>query len=327
MSKSLSKKSKLINQLISSIVGLIERENKIYILPTMFGYYFLLLVFILFMISLTYGHSLAFTATFLFLSLIMSSAAITNFNLRGIDLERFVSSENERNHFLLRLLNSSKTRVDLDLKLRSGVIQGASIPIFKSQDELTITWDYSALARGPYLIREMILSTTYPVGLFYAWKKFIISFEFVVPPKPKDFFDGHYPFYDHNESQSEGESSMLKYKKGEEEFYEHRKHEEGDTWRLIDWKAYARTNQLFNKIQHSEDQARYLEFDYYKIPRLDHEQKLSQIYYWILKHRKAGDQFRVILPENMFDFYEGSASHFKDLENLLGRSGKETTVI
>jgi uncharacterized protein (DUF58 family) len=200
MSKSLSRKSKLINNLIAFL----ERENKIYILPTMFGYYFLLLVFILFMISLTYGHSLAFTATFLFLSLIMSSAAITNFNLRGIDLTRFLVSENEKNHFLLRLFNSSQTRVDLDLKLRSQSIRSESIPVFEGKKEYALSWNYSQLDRGSYLIRELIINTTYPVGLFYSWKKFNVSLEFVVPPKPKDFFDGHYPFYDHHESQSEG---------------------------------------------------------------------------------------------------------------------------
>lgn len=321
MSKGLLKKSKLINRLIA----LLERENKIYILPTMFGYYFLLLVFILFMISLTYGHSLAFTATFLFLSLIMSSAAITNFNLRGLDLSRFMVMENQKSHFLLRLRNTSKTRVDLELNLRSQKLKSESLAIVESGAENTVSWNFSHLPRGPYLVRDIILSTTYPVSLFYSWKKFRVDLNFAVPPVPKDFFDGHYPFYDHHNSESVGESSMLKYKKGEEEFYEHRKHEESDTWRLIDWKAYARTNQLFNKIQHSEDQARYLEFDYHKIPRLDHEQKLSQLYFWCLKHRQSGDEFRVILPEETFDC--NATSDFRDLENHLGRVGKEIEVL
>lgn len=279
--------TKNLSQLQSRFKDLLsKRYHRIYILPTQFGSYFILVIFILFLMSLSYGHSLAITGTFLFVSIVVMSTFYTNYNLSGI---RFKANEKSKTYrplslfkgedLVLKFKNLSKKprpdlRFDLEVKRGQSLYKISGFKSFtKVQDHKVVfktIYQNRSLKRGVYKIQSLKVSSHFPFGLFGAWsylqlkdrKENLEFFLYPEPIKPPDTRRAYLISDLDNESDKKGADQKL----GEDlyenlsnrevgdHFFEHRLHKESEGLRRVDWKMYARTHELYIKNYSSDDQ-------------------------------------------------------------------------
>jgi uncharacterized protein (DUF58 family) len=296
---------------IKKLITKLERTGKIYILPTKYGIYFLFFVFTLFLFSLTYGHSMAFTATFIFVCILMTSAAVTNFNLKHINIKfpahgaLIVAGEDSS------LPVSVSSHVERGGIWLSGMQNNSfdfkhSVPVeIPSRDSVNLTLRFSALKRGIFQLEQWYLHTSYPMGLFAAWRPVRAALRLRVIPTPVDF-KVMPQFIDENLMNQE--QSKLIENKNDEDFYEYSTHQEGDSWKLLDWKVLAKTDAYLKKKFSSEQKHGRYFFDYDCMKELSHEDRLSQLVYWIMLARDLNTDFVINLPGHGLQYFDQNSS-------------------
>lgn len=291
---------------IKNIFNKLQRVGKTYILPTRYGLYFLLFVFVLFLFSLTYGHSMAFTATFLFVCLLMTSAAVTNYNLKYITMSfpiTKVSTFCEQSIDVILNLKSAYERgsvwVQGEVETNFNFHQSQTVEL-KAHTKAETSISFIARKRGIYSLKQWSLRTCYPMGLFMAWKPLEQSLSVRVLPKPIDY--NIVPQFI-EALDSSHEQFVVTKKNNEEDFYEYKVHEEGDSWKLIDWKILAKADIYLKKSFLSEKKNGHFFFDYESLIDLNHEQRLSQLVFWILQAVESRNDFVVGIPGLKFQMY------------------------
>lgn len=295
-----------------------SRHNKIFIIPTSYGLYFIAIVFILFLISLSYGHSLAFTTTFVFVSLVMTSAHFTNYNLAGVEViaihcpdETFAEQDAP---FKVTLRNNTKKhRFDLVLKVGGkGESEAFSIGPGQTISQLLILKN---LERGEYHLKRITIGSSFPFGLFYAWKYWYGTQTFMVFPKiSKDKLRLPEPQSDSQQRGAEGGSPEV----GAEEFFGHQTYDAGMPLRAIDWKAYARGKGLYLKKFIEESDINYIikKSDIKAEEGKGEDSILEALTTLILEVDSVGARYAVILQDEGPQFGKGKLFKKENLKRL-----------
>ncbi len=270
------------------------KQNRIYIIPTRFGFYFLLSVLILFIISLTYAHPLALISTFFFLSLIIISAVFTHFNIKDVELNKCIIHPLILNEIKFSISNHSKSK-KYDIKITMGKDKKffSNITDIDVRENKYIMCKYN-LARGKYKLNRVYINTTYPFGIFYAWKFYNVDKSFYVYPKERGNIS--LPTLIDDDYYREKDSGNVSSKIGNEDFIGHRNYQRGDSWHLVDWKAYARYDQLLYKIFSNYSFDAKVELSYDKLSFLDRESRLQQLSKWLFYAHLKGLSFKLIMP-------------------------------
>lgn len=271
----------------------LPKFERIYILPTRHGLAFLVALFFLFLIALTYGHSLAFAAAFFLTSLLMSSALFTHLNLLGIRLEQIHLCEVMRiGEFqdIRFCLKNESSKIRYDLALDTWGSESCLPQTVSFLGPFQEKWGHSELLlkkRGFYKAKRVVISTTYPVGLFRAWIVFPVISSVSIAPKAVSFegFKDRREYFDRHE----GETQFIS--KGEgEDFYQHLPMRKEDSWKKIDWKAWAKKDILLRK----ENETPSSELIYYQQRNdnlLSLDQQLEEISWWLKKREEDGSLF------------------------------------
>jgi uncharacterized protein (DUF58 family) len=291
-----------------------SRHDKIFILPTRYGLYFIVIIFTLFLISLSYGHSLAFTTTFVFISLVMTSAHFTNYNLTGVKVIAFYVPENVQegvnSHFRVSLRNTSnKTRFDIQIGIGKKFI---SEPITLPKGETgQINIEVKDLTRGEYLLPRLTISSSFPFGLFYAWKywyedNIVTVFPALSEIKPSLPLPHPIP---NQRGSYRGPEEV-----GAEEFSGHQSYQEGMPLRAIDWKAYARGKGILLKKFVDESDVFFL----FKKDDLlgSEEERISQLASLIDMASAMGLTYALVLDQEKPTFSNGQSFKLGCLKRL-----------
>lgn len=278
-----------------NLLKALPRTERIYILPTRHGLAFLVALFFLFLIALTYGHSLAFAAAFFLTSLLMSSALFTHLNLMGIRLQQLQLPEvmrlGEFQDIRFCLKNeSNKLRYDLVLDFwgKERCRPHKMTQIESDQEK----WGRSELLlnkRGHYISMRAVVSTTYPVGLFRAWIIFPIHSAVSIAPRAVEYegFQEHREYYDRQDG------DIQAFSKGEgQDFYQHLPMRKEDSWKKIDWKAWAKKDVLLRKENEtpSTEIITYLQRSHNS---LNLDEQLEEISWWLKKREEDGNLFLI----------------------------------
>lgn len=220
------------------------RYGRVYILPTGYGGYFIVIIFILFIISLSYGHSLAFASTFLFVALVMTSTIHTHFNLKDVGLKNawiaeFVGADSS---FTIETeLQNLTTKKKFDLQIKKGKKESKKKISLGPGESGSMALTLPGLPRGRYRLESLTLGTTFPFGLFFSWSYANADLDFIVHPKKaavvwNDLFESGDSFEDSGHFAS-----------GDQDFEGHSHYQDGEPLGRIDWRVYARRNQLLKK--------------------------------------------------------------------------------
>ncbi|MCO4793701.1 MAG: DUF58 domain-containing protein [Bacteriovoracaceae bacterium] len=218
--------------------------GRVYILPTGHGGYFIAIIFILFIISLSYGHSLAFSSTFLFVSIVMTSSIYTHFNLKDVELKNCwlpESIEAGQDFYLDAELNNPTEKKRYDIEINKGSINKSISINLEGKEYKDVQLEFKGMERGKYNLKSISLKTTFPFGIFYSWSYGKVNKDFIVHPKIEPL--------DQLEKYNLGETFDITNTtiRGDNDFEGHSSYNEGDPVNRIDWKVFARTKKLMKK--------------------------------------------------------------------------------
>ena len=292
--------------MIKKIKTGLTTSGRIFILPTKLGLYFLAITFVLFLFSLSYGNPLAYTATFLFSSVIVTSTIFTNYNLSGVTAKMIKENstfyEDENKLIQLVIINSSnKTRFDIEAQLgKNKTIDSHSVGA--SDNKKTIL-SISNLDRGQYQINRVKVMTSFPFGIFYSWRYIHVDHDVFIFPKA---IGEEQPI----ELTGLRESSEgLLTVGGNEDFYQHNPYIPGESWKRINWKVWAKSEDLLIKQYESSVDYAY-SFDFSKLSHLSEQQALRQMSKWIKTAKENHSAFKLTIGgESSF----GSGNEFCDI--------------
>lgn len=261
---------------------------------------------------------MAFSATFLFLSLLMVSAMVTNSHLKKIELKTIKQvtrvEEGEEIPVTVRLVSPS-FRPGLRLRLldRDGSVWwlGPELTLTGGEAE-SFQFFCPPRKRGLYSLRELYLETDYPVGLFRAWSPAHSPYEIGVLPRPVDF--GKRPLSKGRQDQDFQETKVQIVEEGEE-FFDHRPYQPSDSWRHLDWKVFARRDMTFKKRYSNQVFEGSVVFHDQELYDLNFEERLSQLYFWVKQAVQMQQSFELSLQGSLFEWVPGRS--LEQIESAL----------
>lgn len=286
------------------------RLRNIYIVPTRHGLMLGVIVVTILLGSMQYSNSMGFLLAFMLTAMSLLSLFYTYYNLvdltisaaageavfagelgfislwfdnRGLparfaiqtqSFQGFIKKQTFRDLFNL---GSQKKAQMTTFDLNADQLQRIDLPILTNK-------------RGLLTLGRITLSTTFPLGLFYAWTYLELqNAQLLVYPRPQ----GILPFP--QGLANNGNSASLR---GDgEDFSGFRSYVLGDSPHHIDWKAAARERGLLIKQFSGNEGAQQYFFNIQDVTSFgDLELALSQLCDWIIQAHCQGLHYGLILP-------------------------------
>ena len=291
------------------------KKDQIYIFFTLRGVYYIGFLITLGFMSMTFSNSLAYSSTFIFFSFLMISSVKTNYNLYKVSIDKIKQrgffTEEDPSLEVLISNKSKKSKFDLytnydqnksrffSLKPYSNII--IKIPINKPP--------------GIYPLNRLTLRTTFPFELMHSWKVFLFK-EIKVIIFPKKI--NHLPHLLPLEEEDSDYKGLDRSQKGNgEDFHSHYPYSQGDSFRSIDWKIYAREKGTFIKTYEVKRKSSFCIQDIH-LQELDRRnfskrEKDEQVTFWLTLALKEGREFSLKL--NGLHLVKGKNQ--KNLEDFL----------
>jgi len=292
---------------------IVLRLRTIYIVPSKDGFFFGALVMVMLLGSLNYANTMGLILTFFLIGLGLVAMVHTYRNLGGIALRAadatpvFAGQEAMFPIYLRELIGRPRWAINFNCGRGMGVITD----LMPGEETSSIFLAVPALQRGDLPLGKVTISTTYPLGLFYAWSVLDFATTCLVypapaprrlpppPPKPTDNSD-------------EGATPT---QRGAEDLAGFRSYQPGDPLRRIHWRAMAREGGLHTILFSGlNNQELWLDWDF--LAGLDIESRLSQLCRWILDADQSGNRYGLRLPNHTLAPGQGVGQRHRCLEAL-----------
>lgn len=294
-------------------------RNRIYIVPTRFGYGFAITCLVMLLGAMNYSNSMAFALTFLLIGLGLVCMHHTHANLVNVQLRAGRAKPvfaGETAHFEIFVDN----------------------PAEKLRHTLTAAWAREPPTDTPYHVpplgfARILLArpapkrgwleagvfgveTEFPLGLFHAWTWAHLDTSCLVFPKPAA--PGVPPPMAGGAGGAASGGSA-----GQDEFAGLRTYQRGDPLKSIHWKSLPKSPvPMVKQFSETVEQALWLTFE--STPGADVEAKLSQLTRWILDAEGEGRAYGIRLPGVRIAPSHGEAHRFECLK-ALALHGTATT--
>lgn len=261
-------------------------RHRIYILPTGYGLFFGVLVFVMLLGSLNYNNNLALMLTFLLGGILLIAPVHTYRNLAGTKVVSCHAPPvfaGRSARFTLLLANPGP-RPRTALRAATGDDEDRAN--LEAEGEARLMLGRPAKRRGRLGAGRIRLFTEFPLGLFHAWTWLDEPGATIVYPRPAP---PGVPL-----PHAGGGEQRGRHREEDEEFAGIRDYQAGDPARLIAWKALARTDTLKSKVYHSPTGTT-LWLDY-GLAAGDIEARLSLMTRWVLEAEARGLRYGLRLP-------------------------------
>ena len=272
----------------------VVESPRIYILPTRFGIGFVSGAVVMILIGASYQNNLVNMLAFFLLSVTFISMIQTHNNLKDVRLALVESDGGfAGDEFVVTAVlanQAASPRFNLNARLRREKprsIYDRFLPL-PARATIRLRSSYPAARRGKYRAKGVSVSTTFPLGLFRAWINFSSPVDYYVYPVPK----GERPL----PTTESDEGTAQVHDIGGEDFHGHRKFQNGDSHRHVDWKAHARGRQYLVK-RFNEGAPRAIHLDWSALKGLPVEERLSQMSRWVDDARKRKLIYSFAIPK------------------------------
>lgn len=271
------------------------QHQRLYIVPTRFGMFFLFASVLVILIGAAYQNNLVNILGFFMLALLFIAMIATHENLKGLRVSRVEPAAGFAGEMItlkIHVLNSTGTsksgcRFEIrDFEMREASDARAKVD---AQQEARLMAVVRAKQRGVYQIERVRLFTTAPFGLFYVWLWQKVKSPVTV--YPRRLGDRTW------QEASVGLEASLQTSRqpGAEDYSHHSPYLAGDSLQRVDWKAHARGRSLLTK-HYDEARTSGVRLTYQSLGGLNHEQRLEQLSAWIDQANKTGRSFQLVLP-------------------------------
>ncbi|MCF7986405.1 MAG: DUF58 domain-containing protein [Methylovulum sp.] len=282
-------------------------HRRIFILPTLRGLSFVVVLILLWLIAFVYNNNLAYLLTFLLGSVFFITILHTVKSLSGLSVQKgrvHPVFAGEAAGFMLHLNNlSNYERPQLSVTLDSTEM--LSLP---AAGKAMLSLYSSTHKRGWHHAGKITIASCYPLGLFRAWSPIRFDFKVLVYPKPAM---QESPFPD----TSPMAASYGINHKGSADFYGLQTYQPGDSIKHIHWKAFAKGLGVYSK-HYGDGSATELWLDFQQTQGASVEQRLSQLCRWVLDAERANLRYGLVLPGLSLAPDNGAAHSIQCLEAL-----------
>jgi uncharacterized protein (DUF58 family) len=282
-------------------------HRRIFILPTLRGLGFVLLITVLLLIAFVYNNNLVYLLAFLLASIFFITILHSYKALSGLVIQKGRSKSvfaGEAARFDIHINNpTAMERHQLQIAL-----QDSQSLAMHPQSTARITLYSITQKRGWHRAGTVTLSSTFPLGLFRAWSPIRFDLKALVYPKSAHL---EMPFPITLSAQNQQGFS----RKGGDDFFGLQQYQSGDSIKHIHWKAFAKGLGVFSKQYGGEDSAE-IRLDYDLAPGHNVEERLSRLCRWVIDAEQAGIRYGFSLPGFKLDPDNGSIHYRKCLEAL-----------
>lgn len=264
-------------------------RHRIYILPTVHGLLFLVILFAMLLGSINYNNNLGFLLVFLLGSITLVSMIHTYRNLLGMEVlsvsvEPVFAGRTALFRCLVRSESGHRRAIGFVMEKNEPVIENIS-----AQTDETVTVKFPTRYRGILRPGRLIVWTRYPLGLFRAWTVVLPDISCVVYPRP---LAGSF--------QSSGghdgdESDVNSIKGGTDDFFGLKPYQPGDPVGKISWKSFSRGLGVFIK-EFAGNSGASVMLDYDALGDANREHKLSRLADMVLKAHNMNVEYGLLLP-------------------------------
>jgi uncharacterized protein (DUF58 family) len=264
--------------------------RQIYILPTPTGLLYALVVMAMVLGSLNFQNNLGLLFGFFFAGVGLAAMHRAWFNLLSLKAQVragppvFAGSPAQ---FEVTLRNE-RASDRYDLRVLGGV-DGARPVCLEAHDQRSVTVAVASERRGLLRLCEVEIETRHPMHLFRAWAYAASDAACLIYPRPAARAPAP--------AQDSGDASRAARSGGEgaEDFIGHREYRQGDSPRLLDWKALARERGLVVK-QFDGDQGMEVWIDWSALIAPDTERRIGLLTRQVLDAAEASLRFGLRLP-------------------------------
>lgn len=265
-------------------------QKRIFILPTGYGLFFLLIAALLFLGGINYENNLIMALSFLMVSLFMVAILHTFRNLAGLLVRagRMLPGHAGAEGALELVLHADDRHPHLSLWLHWPQAPREHVSVLPGEEKSV--WLQLALPRRGYVRPgRLVIESRYPLGLVRAWSQLdmahpCLAWPRAVPSEQRPATGG--------EADAAQRTRQLA---GSDEFHGLRRYQSGDPPRLVDWKAYARGRGLHSK-EFVDPAEGWLWLDWHTMPGVDAETRLSRLAWWVLRLAESNQRYGLILP-------------------------------
>lgn len=289
-------------------------QRRIFILPTGYGYLYLIVALLLFFGGINYENNLILALCFLMISLFVVAILHTYRNLSGLSLRAgggrsgFVGGQGSIEVVLIARRRAHRA---LWLRWLDQPPQEASV---ESGEEIGLWLNLPLVRRGPVRPPRLRVESRYPLGLVRAWSLVSLDQVCLAWPRPLESIDCPADGGDRERRVAEVAQS------GSEEFRGLRDYAPGDPLSQVDWKSYARGRGLHIKLFEEPASGRlWLRYDL--LEGRPAEQRLSILCHWVLRLSGENRPFALRLPGAELAPGRGEEQRLRALD-LLARHGE-----
>lgn len=291
------------------------KGGRIYILPTGFGFLFILSSVLMILVAATYQNNLVNLLAFFMLSLVFVAMVQTHNNLKDIRVSAieteggFAGETWAASIILHNPTQEDRHNIDFELKCEKKVGFYENTRPLLRLGSLHLRASYPAKERGRHHLPAIKISSVFPLGLFRSWIWFKHESSYLVYPSRAG--NRTLPI-----SSSSGEriGGSLRSEAGDD-FYGHRKFQTGDSAHHVDWKAHARGRPLLVK-EFKDSSSGFVRLDWNHLEGLDTEQRLSQLACWVDECKRRQLPFSLRLPGVETELDQGPEHAAHCLERL-----------
>lgn len=293
-------------------------RRQLYILPTRIGWYYAMILLALLAIAIKYNNQAAFMMLFLLVAVGIIAMHYTNNNIIRLELNGGAAKNifvGDHAEFPVQIKNQSDKARQAVWLVCAGFKQVFDLPEATSKD---LKIKLPTVKRGLFLCPEMVLSSQFPLGIFFCWsKRHDIQERCIVYPQPIDLI----PFPDSGDSQSQ-EQSKSHIRNNSADYSGMKAYQPGDRPRDIHWPSLAKTHKLVT-IQHDDQPSSSVNLSWFSLPsNMNTEDRLSQLCYWLIDAEKNGQRYQLEMPNHTIGFNNGT-THLNECLSVLALWGIE----
>ncbi len=280
-----------------------------YILPTRYGVLFGVILYGMLMSSINYSNSMGFLLTFLLAGICLTGMLHTFRNLINVEISAgkspavfagetaffnlWLATADQRSCYAFNAGSNRHTGTKTDID--GGEKQLLKIPLDTKQ-------------RGRMQLGRIRVWSEFPLGLFHVWSWVELDANLIVYPQPqgRKFSPALKPA---------GSGKLTANTEGYDDFAGLRRYQSGDSSRHIDWKAVARSHEIFTK-QFADPAGGDVWLDWDMLAGMPPEQRLSQLCQWVLDLHRLNCNYGLKMPHYSLEPGHGEAHRHNCLTQL-----------
>jgi uncharacterized protein (DUF58 family) len=279
-------------------------NRNIFIMPTRFGFVYLLFVVLLFLLATNYQNNVIMLLSYLMASLFITTMMHSFFNLSGLGIsaDKKIAGYAKQNLAFPIKISLPNRRSDLNLSFDDQ--QTLHLPQ-SEQGEQTVYVPCQYEHRGVYAPGRLKIWSEFSLGLFITWTRIDFDQQCIVYPEAIPLGNVQSNFA----GAANANSSRENIKPGIDDFYELKTHIPGEPLSRIAWKQFARGQGRLTKHYHQQ-QGTICWLKLSDMPYHGVEKQLQYLCFLVNEYNLSGQVFGLDLGQEKIKPSEGEA-HFK----------------